>query len=265
MQSGTKGWGGLLAPLRGRRPRTLRHRRPARLQKLVAVLAKVTMGLMLVGCASVPGLSVGGTKDPLAAIQGGATGNERIGAYRELGNVEKLSGDARATARRMLLDAATEEYNVLARAAAVGSLAQYDDAEVVEVLLQATGDRNPIVRVEACRALKGRSAPAAREKLKQLASKDPEPDVRLAATSCVAAGGGDDAIDVLMERLKDEELAVARRAAEGLRNLTGAPVSGEDHSQWSEWFAQNPQARSIQHTAAKDKEDRGGLFDLFRR
>jgi hypothetical protein len=263
MQSGTTGWGGLSALLRGRRPRTARHRRPPRLQKIVAVLAKVTMGLMLVGCASVPGLRAGGTRDPLAAIQGGATGNERIGAYRELGNVEKLSPEARTTARRMLLEAATEEYNVLARAAAVGSLAQYEDAEVVEVLLRATGDRNPIVRVEACRALKGRSEPSAREKLKQLAAKDPEPDVRLAATSCIAAAGGDDAIDALMERLKDEDLAVARRAADGLRNLTGAPIVGENHAQWSEWLAQNPQARSVQHTAAK--EDRGGLFDLFRR
>lgn len=264
MESATTVWAGVLSPFRSRRRRADRHRTRRAVRRFITVLTKVTLGLMLVGCSTIPGLNLASrSRDPIAAIQSGLAGNERIAAYRELGNTANLSPETRQAAQRLLIDGATQEYNVVARAAAVSSLAAYDGDEVLDILLKAAKDRNPIVRVEACRALKNRRTPAVDAALNELATKDGDPDVRMAATGSLVATADPASVHVLLECLKDEELAVSRRAAEGLRSLTGASIQSEDYAKWQEWVDAHPGFDDIPRTA--EKPQRAGFFELFRR
>lgn len=211
---------------------------------------------------------MGEHRDPVATLQSGVKGSERIDAYRDLARVEEIPSEVRAMARKLLIDGATTEYSVLARASAVAALAHYPEPDVVGALVKASEDRSPIVRVEACHSL--------REVLKvtkqadgvnavtQLATSDPDPDVRIAATGALVALEDKETVNSLMECLKDEELAVAHRAADGLRKITGAPVSTDKYLDWKTWADGGKLDPNVQQTA--DKRSGGlGFMNLFRR
>lgn len=228
-------------------------------------MTKLMLGLLLVGCSTVSSLRLGSSppKDPIATIQSDATGDERVSAYRALADPQAVPAELRAMARKVLMDGATKEYHVLARAAAVAALSHYPDPDAANVLMEAAGDRNPIVRVEAARALGHVNQTGAIDALKRLAVEDDDADVRMAAAGALLVSSHPAAPQVLVECLKDEELAVVRRAAEGLRSLTGAAIEGRDYVQWKEWIDAHPGVRSTENIAGKS--DSPGLFDLFRR
>lgn len=266
MQSeSTTAWVGRWRPPRSRRRRVARHRPSGAFRLVTAILAKVTMGLLLVGCSTVSSLRLGNSqpKDPIATIQSDATGSDRVEAYRALEDPSAVPAELRAMARKTLVDGARHEYHVLSRAAAVSALASYQDADIADVLVEASRDRNPIVRVEAARALGHVEPSKSIEALKRLALEDEDADVRMAAAGALLVSSQPASAQVLLECLRDEELAVVRRAAEGLRSLTGASIDGSDYVEWNEWLQAHPDHKAVENIATNSEKP--GLFDVFRR
>jgi HEAT repeat protein len=220
------------------------------------------MGILLVGCSSFPSLSMNRRIDPIAALQSKAPGEDRIESYRRLGKIAEVPIEMRAMARKLLMDGAASEYNVLARSAAVASLGRYPEPDVVDVLLKATEDRSPIVRVEACHALHQRRDQSVIAALSGLATEDSDPDVRIAATGALVSIGDQSTTGPLMECLKDAEFAVAHRAADGLRKITGAPIATDKYQDWKSWADGNPTPRGVEATAQQVKKN--PLMNLFR-
>lgn len=256
------GESGRIRLTRSRRRRSLRHRPRAPWKRLIHIVGKLTFGLMLVGCSTIPGLRLNRGSDPITTIQSGAMGDKRIEAYRELAKGDSVPAEVQATARQMLLDGAKNEYNVLAREAAVRGLGAHSGPDVLEALSAACNDKSPIVRVAACRALHEQKDPAVTASLARLATTDPEPDVRIDATGALMSSTDPAAVNALLECLKDEELVVAQRAAEGLRKMTGAPITGQNYAEWKGWI-DGSSSGGVQNVA--EKPARSGLFDIFRR
>lgn len=259
---------------------------------MIGVFMKLTLGLLLVGCSSLPGVRLGQRRepevatekaeakpsawaslterfhrkknlDPLAALEADAKGEERIDAYRELGDL-KLTGESRSKAQQFLINGALSEYNVLARAAAVSSLKSYEDPEVTETLLRATEDKSHIVRIEACKSLEGRTDENVVKTVRKMATGDMDPDVRIAATRTLAATKDPSVVNALVDCLKDDELSVAKTAANGLRDITGADIQNAKHQEWKSWVDSHPDLKDVQHTASK-KSGTSHLLDVFRR
>jgi HEAT repeat protein len=230
----------------------------------VAAVSKATLGLLLVGCATIPGLRRNEPIDPIAVLQNNGDGTQRIESYRLLAHFEGLPADQQAVARKLLLDGATNEYNVLARTAAIAGLARVPDEEATRVLLSAIEDRSPFIRTEAIRSLQNRNTPAVVEALRQRLSTDSDADVRIAAVEALAVLNNRELVPTLIESLKDTEHAVAHRAAESLRQITGAPVTGDKYTDWKAWADGTPRpTQAVEQTAQKSRW--AGVMDLFRR
>lgn len=294
MVSATKPWiGTIIRP--ARRLRTSRHRPVDRWLTLNRVLVKLVMGLMLVGCSSVPGLRLGerrqqvlaqqeavaprgtgndkilglfprlgrGQEDPVAALQAGAMGDDRLEAYQQLALVDRLAPSERAMARQLLIQGSTKEYSVLTRSAAVSSLASYMEPDATEALLQAASDRSPIVRMEAAHALSGRPEQMVRQRLQAMATGDTDADVRLSATESLISISDAGVLSTLVDCLQDQEFAVAHRASEGLKQLTNQAIDSDRFEDWKAWVDANGTFQPIQNTA--QQTDSGSAFRFFRR
>ena len=297
MESATTEWAGLLSPVKSRKSRASRHRPRGAFRRLFGVFSKLALGLMLVGCSSMPGLRLGQSRtatpdvagapvasspsstsswlknpfakkekvDPLVALQSGVKGKERVQAYRELGKPETVSKEMRALSRKLLIEGATTEYSVLARSAALNSLAAYDEPDVTETLLKATEDRSSIIRTEAVQSLKNRSGEEVAKTIRNMALADTDADVRIAATEVLASTKEKDPaiVNALVDCLKDDELAVVERAANGLRGMTGAPIQTAKHQEWRSWVDEHPNLQDVQNTAQKPEST--SIFNIFKR
>jgi len=297
MDSATTEWAGLLAPVKSRKSRASRHRPRGAFRRLVGLFSKLALGLMLVGCSTMPGLRLGRSRestpavadaaktdststssswvknpfkkkekvDPLVVLQTGVKGKERIEAYRELGKPELVSKEMRALSRKLLIEGATSEYSVLARSAAIHSLAAYDEADVTETLLKATEDRSPMIRVEAVEALKSRTGDEVAKTIRNMAVADTDADVRIAATRVLASSKDRNpaTINSLVDCLRDDELAVVDCAANGLRDMTGADIKTAKHQEWRSWVDNHPNLENVPVTARKEAP--ASIFNIFKR
>ncbi|MBX9653808.1 HEAT repeat domain-containing protein [bacterium] len=296
MESATTEWAGLLAPVKSRKSRASRHRPRGAFRRLVGLFSKLALGLMLVGCSTMPGLRLGQSRDqapavagadktdtntsstwiknpfkkkekvdPLVVLQTGVKGKERIEAYRELGKPELVSKEMRALSRKLLIEGATSEYSVLARSAAIHSLAAYDEADVTETLLKATEDRSAMIRVEAVEALKNRTGDEIAKTIRNMAVADTDADVRIAATRILASSKDRNptVINTLVDCLKDDELAVVDCAATGLRDMTGADIKTAKYQEWRSWVDNHPNLENIPATARKEAP--ASIFNIFKR
>jgi HEAT repeat protein len=260
----TTTWSGLLTPSRSRRSRSDRHRPKRTWRKWLAVVSKATLGLLLVGCATIPGFKRNEPLDPIATLQNGTDGNQRIESYRKLAQFETLPPEQQAVARKLLIDGAVNEYNILARSAAITALGKIPDEEATRILLSALDDRNAVIRTEAIHSLRDRKTPQVVAAIKQRLSSDVDPDVRIAAVEALTALNDRELVPVLIESLKDGEHAVAHRAAEGLRQITQAPVQGDKYLDWKAWADGTPRPpQEVEQTAQKSRWS--GLMDVFRR
>jgi HEAT repeat protein len=230
----------------------------------LAVISKATLGVLLVGCTTIPGLRRSEPIDPIATLQSGGDGNQRIQAYRLLARINELPPEQQTIARKLLLDGATNEYNILARTAAIAGLADVPDAEATRILLSALEDKSPVIRIEAITALKNRKDPQITDALKRSLTTDADADVRIATVEALVSRNDASLVPTLIESLKDAELAVSHRAAEGLRQLTQAPVQGDKYQDWKAWADGTPRPpQDIEETAQKSRWS--GLLDVFRR
>jgi HEAT repeat protein len=144
-----------------------------------------------------------------------------------------------------------EEPNV--RAAATRALGNHGETRHAELVIGSLKDPEPLVRLEAARALQRLHNPIAIDALMERLAEtvivvdersnakkrlDVEPNTDVRAESAHALGQYADrrAVEKLIEALADRQLRVTHNALAALRTLTGQDF-GLDRRAWQEWYA----------------------------
>ena len=117
------------------------------------------------------------------------------------------------------------------RSAAVRALGRGGDAKYAKEVIAALSDREASVRWDAAVALDSIPAPDAVKPLSVRATSDVSSDVRAAAARALRHYRQRDVLETLLRRLDEPKLAVRRRAAESLAELTGENA-GTDARAW---------------------------------
>ena len=134
---------------------------------------------------------------------------------------------------------AREDYerDPMVRAAAARTLGDLKGDDVIPTLgaVLAT-DSNPFVRTDAALALGAHGAPDGIQALAEAMGADKDVDVRVAAAEAIHGIKDKRTAEALVGGLADPDIAVARKAWESLRYVTGQdlPLKVEP---WSEWLA----------------------------
>ena len=116
------------------------------------------------------------------------------------------------------------------RSAAVRALGRAGDAKYAKEVIEALSDREASVRSDAAVALDSISAPEAVKPLSAGATRDVSPDVRAASARALRHYRQPDVLETLLRCLDDPKLAVRRRAAESLTELTGENAGTDAHA-----------------------------------
>lgn len=232
---------------RRRRPTRARSRRSL-WRRIPEVLSRIALGGLLLGCAHAPSVVplVGGTPGhPIDVLAGPSNEAERVRAYRELADPQRLTPADRQFALEELVNGVQAEQSVLARVAVTQSLGGYPFPDAMKGLEHAARDPHPLVRAEAARALSRLNSADAIDPLATMARSDRIADVRRAAVEALTCLRDPRVPAALLEALRDEDLLVARTAALGLRLHTAADL-GEDYEAW----AAHLRPQSTRHMAA---------------
>lgn len=196
----------------------------------------VCMTVLAVGGCSkplrAPSFAGKGEKHPIDLLAESKVTEERISAYRQLGNPGLLSPQDRVFALEELTKGVRSEYSPLSRMVCAEMLGAYADPQSIEALRLASSDKHPMVRRQACLALGTLKAATAVPLLGERAKDDADPDVRRAAVTSLVAMADPAADRHLVEVLKDRDLAVANAAHAALKQRTGQDIAA-DYTQWA--------------------------------
>jgi HEAT repeat protein len=117
------------------------------------------------------------------------------------------------------------------------------EPSAIPILVGATGDRSQLVRAAACDALKGRNAPEAQERLRDLAESDVSVDVRLAAIRAMEGDASEGTLGTMGRLLEDDDPAIQFRTMATLEATTGKEL-GKDRRAWTAYLAgEEPEIR----------------------
>ena len=117
------------------------------------------------------------------------------------------------------------------RRLAVSAAGNMQTAEAIGLIEKGLDDDSIKVRMEACRALGGRSEEAATRLLASTAGSETDEDVRNAALDAIGNHKGSMALDSLKIALNDRDPATQNLAIESLRRVTGKNY-GDDPDTW---------------------------------
>jgi len=130
----------------------------------------------------------------------------------------------------------------MVRAAAVRGLGVMQGDEVMPTLSRvAINDQSPYVRMDAAASLGRQAQPEGMPALVQSLQGDSNSDVRMTAADSLAAYKSKSAAEALIGALRDPSLAVAQKAWQSLRYMTGQNLPRDDQA-WGEYLqsADNP-------------------------
>jgi hypothetical protein len=199
-------------------------------------MANLTLGFLLVGCMTgTPRVSV----SQFGSLQAKCLDPDpvaRLLVYHQM-NEKTVQPEVRQKAVDLLVNAVATDKNQLARAAAVGSLATFNEPVVKTTLMSAASDSSPMVRQEVAKGLSGYADdPEVVAILGAMANRDKDVDVRRHAVLGLAKAGQSGAREMaaieLAKCVKDSDFTVAQSAAEQLEKRTGRNY-GRDYSQWA--------------------------------
>jgi hypothetical protein len=132
---------------------------------------------------------------------------------------------------------AKDDPDPMVRSAAVHGLADMDGPDVIPTLgMVLARDGSPYVRVDAAAALGRHSQPECMAPLAQALRSDEQGDVRIAAAEALRGFRDKSAAEALVAALADEDLAVAQRAWESLRYMTGQDLPRQVRP-WGDFLA----------------------------
>lgn len=198
----------------------------------------LSLGLVLVGCSSLRSPATTAASH-LKIITQDADPNKRYAAYAKLATPSVYDNDRqKGEAVKTLIDELTKAREPLAtRAQICRTLGELRDTSAREVIISATGDPNPVIRVEACRALGkiGKSEDATI--LARIMNLDQEPDCRVAAVDALGLLKSQDPRihSVLVMGLEHEEPSIRYASYQALKATTGKDL-GIEAKAWSQYL-----------------------------
>ncbi len=193
--------------------------------------------LVLCGCTSIRALvarppRVDSVADALATLRDSVDPAERLSAYRFLLDPDhfpekRIPDDV----LQSVADTGLREPEAIERANVVMLLGALDDPRVLDPLLRAADDPDPLVRQAACEQLARWHDERVLEVLIDRLQNDASIDVRLAAARSLGKIPSRRAAQALYAHLADPDVAIRYRAREALANLVGED-HGFDMDQW---------------------------------
>ena len=193
--------------------------------------------------------------DALSAIRSSSDPSVRRAAFEFLGNPRHYSGNDnnRDEISDILQLALSAEADPHLRITILQSLAKLQSPKALAAISGAATDKDPAVRVTACRLLGQAGAAQATAQLDELLTADSSLDVRLAAAEALGNLPSRQAALALLEGIDDPDVALRFRCRESLKKLTGT-----DHAADLAGWRHEIQTASFEEPAAHRK--RFGLF-----
>jgi HEAT repeat protein len=151
-------------------------------------------------------------------------------------NAATLAAADRERFAQQVLDLASNDPNPLIRAAAVQTLGKLSTPSVLPGLQMAARDAQKQVRVAACEAWGDAGGVQAMEALTELVRNDEDLDVRIAATEQLGRFQDPLVVSALGLALNDQNPALQYSAVESLRTSTGRDF-GDSVPAWREYVA----------------------------
>ena len=214
----------------------VRNSRPVQwLRPLTISLAAAAL-LSAIGCeatsfftrnrSSIP--TVDSPKAALAAIRESRDPGLRRAAFEYLGDPRHVGGEAgnRDEVTTILGLALESESEAQTRIVILDSLARLGSPKRVEAMSPAVNDKEPAVRVAACRRLGQTGAPEAAAKLDPVLVSDTSLDVRLAAADALGHIPTRQAAMSLLSGIEDSDVAIRFRCRQSLKTITGKDFAG---------------------------------------
>jgi HEAT repeats len=162
----------------------------------------------------------------LAAIRESNDPAQRRAAFQFLGKLTKLGTGERDEMSSILALAFTSEPQPETRIVILQSLSQLGSPKRWEAFNAALQDKDPAVRVMACRLI-GRSGSTDQTKsLDDLLISDTNLDVRLAAADALSGIPTREAALALLSGVQDSDVAVRYRCRQSLQHITGKDHGG---------------------------------------
>ncbi len=193
----------------------------------------------LIGCAGGPlGLAQWNPyyrkewqKDELA----GPTFHTQLAELRGIrNNPQGLTAQERRQLMPVLTSIVRDSTNAVLRAEATLTLAEFTEPETLPALKLALNDEDADVRIAACKAWGRRGGQEALELLTDMVRDDKSLDVRLVATSELAKFKDQQAIQSLAVALNDKDPALQHRAVQSLKSVSGQDY-GDNVPAWREF------------------------------
>ena len=104
----------------------------------------------------------------------------------------------------------------------------------IQTLQDASKDNNPDIRIAAVKSWQAMESQTAISQLQNIIGSDTNIDVRLAATRALSNFSGQQAVSATSLALDDQDPALQLRAVESLQKITGEPI-GRDVSKWKQY------------------------------
>jgi HEAT repeat protein len=219
----------------------------------------VAAALASAGCTTYVGTTA---KSFLGHVRNNPDPNIRYVAYSKLASAEAYdSPDQKEEAVRTLIDKFENGREpVASRAVICRTLGELRDPRARELLVKAVSNTEPVIKIEACRALGKVGRPEDATVLAQVMSLDNLEDARIAAIEGLASLKTSDPriYQVLIDGMDHDDPAIRLASLNALRKLTGKD-HGTDPGIWRRELKPllgdaptNPISSDSQRAAAKD-------------
>ncbi|MGI9515780.1 MAG: HEAT repeat domain-containing protein [Pirellulaceae bacterium] len=226
--------------------------------RCVYLLTIVSVVVSLVGCAEGP-LWKTGYLSPWARQQWAneeqiaATLFTKRNSFREMvDNALQAGTEKQEEASEFLADVVTRDPVLLLRMEATRLLAELPTETAENALQIASRDRQVEVRMAALKAWEQRGDATAEQVLIQMLRTDDDTNIRIGAAAALGQFSGEQVTNALAEVIDDPNPAMQLRAAESLAAVTGEN-HGRDIQAWQE-FLNDALESPVEQTASQEDE-----------
>jgi len=201
-------------------------------------LSSLVLAFMLGGCTSMRSPATTAASN-LQIIRQDTDPNRRYAAYAKLATPSVYDSDQqKGEAVKAMIDEMAKSREPLAtRAQICRTLGELRDPAARDVIIAATGDPEPVIRVEACRALGKVGTSEDATVLARMMNVDQNPDCRVAAVDALGQLKSNDPRihSVLVTGLEHEEPSIRHASYQALKATTGKDL-GVDAKAWSQYL-----------------------------
>ncbi len=162
--------------------------------------------------------------------------------------------ETRQQAASRLHEIVLRDQVLLLRLYAVQLLGQIECPETIAALRDASKDPDPDVRIAAVKSWQKLPADTAISELQEIIASDTHIDVRVAATTALGQFSGTKAIRALSYALTDSNPALQVRATESLARVTGENI-GVDVAAWQNYIDKIGAGTSSQSERVTNRSD----------